>query len=81
MKEKETNVGIIERIIRVTGGSALAIMALVLLLGGSSIWGSLIEVAGIALGLDFIYTGVTGHCPLYRKLGLSTTRQHLKGAG
>ena len=78
---KETNVGIGERIVRVTGGGALAVVGLALLLGGSSIWGSLLEVAGVAVGVDFVYTGITGYCPLYRKLGLTTARRHLKGVG
>ena len=77
MKRKETNVGIVERIVRVVGGGVLAAMALVFLIGGSSLLLSLVEVAAIALGLDFVYTGLTGFCPLYRKLGLSTNRHNL----
>ncbi|HLF76689.1 MAG TPA: DUF2892 domain-containing protein [Dehalococcoidia bacterium] len=77
---KEKNVGITERVLRIVGGGTLAAVGLVLLLGGSSIWGSLLEVAGIALGVDFVYTGLTGYCPLYRKLGRSTNRHNLTGA-
>lgn len=74
MKTKESNVGTVERIVRVIGGGALAAVSLVLLLGGASIWAGALEVAGIALGLDFFYTGLTGYCPLYSKLGWSTAR-------
>ena len=80
MHRKETNVGIIERVVRVVGGGLVAAFALALLIGGSSLLVSLLEVAGIALGLDFVYTGLTGFCPLYHKLGLGTARHHLKGS-
>ena len=80
MKRKETNVGIIERVGRVVGGGVLAAVALVFLIGGSSLLLSLLEVAGTALGLDFVYTGITGYCPLYRKLGWSTNRHNLTRA-
>jgi hypothetical protein len=68
------NVGILERVIRVSGGALLAVVGLTLLVGGPSLWASGLEVAGIALGLDFIYTGVTGYCPLYNRLGWRTAR-------
>lgn len=80
MERKETNVGMIERIVRVLGGGTLAGVSLVLLLGGPTWWGAALAVAGIALGLDFVYTGLTGYCPLYNKLGWSTARHHLKGS-
>lgn len=77
---KATNVGAVERIIRVTGGGALAAVSVLLLIGTSSIWAGALEVAGIALGIDFVYTGLTGFCPLYHKLGWATAhRPHLKG--
>ena len=80
MQKKETNVGVVERIIRVTGGGALAVGSLLLLTGASSVWAGALEVAGIALGIDFVYTGLTGFCPLYHKLGWATAhRPHLKG--
>ena len=77
---KENNVGVAERIIRVTGGGLLAAVSVLLLIGASSIWAAALEVAGIALGIDFVYTGLTGYCPLYHKLGLGTARHHLKGS-
>ncbi len=80
MKRKGTNVGIIERVVRVVGGGVIAAVGLVFLIGGSSLLLSLLEVAGVALGLDFVYTGLTGFCPLYRKLGLSTNRHNVTGA-
>lgn len=80
MHQKETNVGIVERVVRVVGGGLVAVVSLVFLIGGSSLLFSALEVAGIALGLDFVYTGLTGFCPLYHKLGRTTNRHHLKGA-
>jgi hypothetical protein len=75
MKGKGTNIGLVERIIRVTGGGALAVGSLLLLIGASSLWAGAFEVAGIALGIDFVYTGLTGFCPLYNKLGWATARR------
>ena len=71
---KEKNIGITERVVRVVGGGLLAAVSLLLLLGGASWWGAALEVAGIALGIDFVYTGLTGYCPLYNKLGWATAR-------
>lgn len=79
MKGKETNVGIVERFIRVAGGGALAVVALILLVGGASLWLAILYIAGIGLGLDFVYTGLTGYCPLYGKLGWRTNRQQPRG--
>lgn len=73
---KKNNVGTLERIVRVSGGGALAVLSLLFLLGASSIWAGALAVAGIALGLDFVYTGLTGYCPLYHKLGWSTNRHN-----
>ena len=80
MQRQETNVGIVERVIRVAGGGALAIGALVLLLGGGAWWVAALDIAGIALGIDFVYTGLTGYCPLYNKLGWTTTRRPHAGS-
>jgi hypothetical protein len=32
------------------------------------------EVALVLLGLDFVVTGLTGYCPLYRRPGWNTRR-------
>lgn len=71
MKKKQ-NVGMIERVLRVALGGALAIWALVLLFGGGGLIWLLVYVALIALGIDFVVTGITGYCPLYNLLGWST---------
>ena len=66
------NLGTIERVLRVALGGTVAIGALMLLLGhGPLVW-RLLYVALIALGVDFVVTGVRGYCPLYRRLGWST---------
>lgn len=76
MNSKETNVGPLERLIRVVGGSVLGIVGVVLLLAlDPSWWTATIEVAAILLGIDFVYTGITGYCPLYHRLGWSTSRR------
>lgn len=82
MKQRESNVGTAERLMRVAGGGLLAAVSVVLLLGGVAWWSAALEVAGIALGIDFVYTGITGYCPLYSKLGWSTVRRSIpKGTG
>jgi len=69
------NLGTVERVLRVTLGGGLAIWALVLLLGGGGLIWLLSYVALIALGLDFVVTGIRGYCPLYNRLGWNTAQQ------
>ncbi len=61
--------GPIERLIRIVGGGALAIVAanLWLTTGGFVAWA---WFAAALLGLDFVVTGIRGHCPLYARLGI-----------
>ena len=66
------NLGTIERVLRVAAGGALAILAMVLLLGAVGILWQLAYFALIALGVDFVVTGIRGYCPLYNRLGWST---------
>ena len=44
-----------------------------LLSGGPAVW-LLLYVALVALGVDFVVTGIRGYCPLYKWLGWSTAR-------
>ena len=71
---KKKNLGTIERVLRATLGGALAIWALVLLFGGGGLIWLLLYVALIALGVDFVVTGIRGYCPLYNRLGWSTAQ-------
>lgn len=68
------NLGTIERVLRVLLGGALAVWALSLLLGGGALGWQLLRVALIALGVDFVVTGIRGYCPLYKRLGWSSAR-------
>jgi hypothetical protein len=68
------NLGTTERVLRVLLGGALAVWASWLLLGGGPLVWLLLYVAVIALGLDFVVTGIRGYCPLYKWLGWSTAR-------
>jgi len=72
MNKNQSNVGTLERVTRIVGGALAAGAGLYVLVSGSSLWLNALALAGIALGLDFIYTGVTGYCPLYAKLRWST---------
>ena len=74
---RKKNVGTVERGLRVALGGALAIWALVLLSSGGGLIWLLLDVALIALGADFVVTGIRGYCPLYNLLGWSTAQpQH-----
>jgi len=75
MDKAARNVGTLERVARIVGGGLAAGAGVTLLASGiSSPWLAALEVAGVLLGLDFVFTGLTGHCPLYRWLGWSTAR-------
>lgn len=73
---REQNVGVIERGFRIVGGGVAALVGLVGLVlfieGAGSILLGLAFVALLLLGADFFVTGVTGYCPLYHRLGIST---------
>jgi hypothetical protein len=69
------NVGTIDRVLRVSLGGALAIWTFTRLSGHGPVLVWLFNIAIIALGLDFVVTGVRGYCPLYKRLGWSTTRR------
>lgn len=72
------NVGTVDRIVRVTLGGALVSWAAVRLLGGGGAVALLADLALIALGLDFVVTGIRGHCPLYERLGWSTVEHRAR---
>lgn len=76
---KTKNVGTIERVTRVVLGAGLAVWALALLFGGGSLIWLLVYVALIALGVDFVVTGLRGYCPLYNRLGWSTASSKAHG--
>ena len=72
------NLGTIERVVRILLGGSLAVWALSLLLGSNVLVWQLAYGALIALGLDFVITGIRGYCPLYRRLGWSTAGPTLR---
>lgn len=73
------NLGTIERVVRILLGGSLAVWALSLLLGSNVLVWQLAYGALIALGLDFVVTGIRGYCPLYQRLGWSTAGPTLRG--
>lgn len=68
------NVGTLDRILRVSLGGVLVIWAFARLFAGAGVAIQLVDVALIALGADFVVTGIRGHCPLYQRLGWSTAK-------
>jgi len=65
--------GPIERVVRILGGGLLALFAVNLWLttGGFPAWA---WFAAALLGLDFVFTGIRGYCPLYARLGIGRSR-------
>ena len=81
-QDRHQNVGAIERWVRVLGGGGAALVGLAFLLAGPA--SPLLGVAAVALvllGLDFIVTGITGYCPLYKRLGWSTRHERPAPSG
>ena len=72
------NVGTVDRVLRISLGGALAAWALARLLSGGALVGQLGDVAMIALGVDFVVTGIRGYCPLYKRLGWSTATSRVR---
>jgi len=73
------NLGTVERVVRVVLGGGLAVWALSRFLNGGVLGWRLAFAALIALGLDFVVTGIRGYCPLYKRLGRSTARPDPRG--
>jgi len=73
------NLGMIERVLRVVLGGALAIWGLTLLLGSGDLIWVLTNAALIALGIYFVVTGIHGYCPLYNRLGWSRAQPEVQG--
>lgn len=72
--------GTAERVLRIVLGGALAAWApLLQLLAGPPLLWLLLDIALVALGVDFV-TGVRGYCPPYKRLEWSTAGP-LAGAG
>lgn len=72
--EKQQNVGRVERALRIFGGGLAAIIGLFVLFpspGSAGAWA--LGITLVLLGVDFFYTGLTGYCPLYHRLGVSTS--------
>lgn len=57
----ETNIGLLERVLRVLVGVVLLALAVI---GPQTVWG--------LLGMVPFISGATGFCPLYHLLGIST---------
>ncbi len=63
------NITAVERVGRVAIGAAAVVAALALLLSAGSVLAVVVEVRLMLAGLAMIFTGATGHCWLYQRLG------------
>ena len=63
------NIGNGERVGRVILGAALAVLGIVVVVAGPSLWGWVGALLAGAAGIDLIVTGARGYCPLYARLG------------
>lgn len=73
--DMKTNVGTIERALRVILGGVLAISVVVLLFGTTGFIWRLLCIAVALLSVEFAITGIRGYCPLYNVLGWSTAQR------
>lgn len=72
---KAQNVGAAERWVRVIGGAILAFVGLAYLLTApGAVFAWVLGAVFILLGADFVFTGITGYCPLYNRLGWNMAR-------
>ena len=63
------NITPVERAGRIAIGAAAGVAAAALLLSAGSLLAMMLEGLLLLAGLDTIFTGVTGHCSLYQRLG------------
>lgn len=68
-RTRTTNISTPERVARVGLGGLAAVLGLVIIVGGPSVWAFIGALLLVAAGLDFVVTGATGYCPLYARLG------------
>lgn len=67
-----TNMGTFDRMLRLIVGLALIVLPLVNM---PAIWSSgLLAYGSVFVGLVMAVTSVVGFCPLYRVIGISTTK-------
>lgn len=76
-RQWEVNITPLERFGRIAVGLVGIVGGILLLAGSPTIFSGTLEVLLILSGADLVVTGVTGHCPLYKKLGY--TPESLKG--
>ena len=72
----QVNITPVERLARIVIGIVGILGGAILLSGSPSLISGGLETLLILAGLDMVVTGVSGHCPLYKKLGI-----HLKHSG
>jgi hypothetical protein len=59
------NIGAFDQLLRITAGMTLVFLAMIQVIG---VWGY--------IGVIPLLTGIWGHCPVYRLLGVRTRRSH-----
>ncbi len=66
---RRVNISVIERAGRVVVGLGAMIAGILLITGTGTVVALVLEALLVLAGLDLVVTGLTGHCPLYQKLG------------
>jgi len=66
---RKVNITAAERVGRILLGLIGTVGGILLLAGSPTALSGTLEVLLVLAGLDLVVTGVTGHCPLYQKLG------------
>lgn len=69
MHRPVVNISTSERAGRMAIGLLAVVAGVLLLLAADSPLALILELLLVAAGLDLLFTGALGHCPLYAKLG------------
>lgn len=65
----KVNITPVERAARVVIGALGVLVGVVLLTSASGLLTVILELLLVVAGLDLLFTGALGHCPLYARLG------------
>ncbi len=75
---RRVNISVIERAGRIVVGLGAMIAGILLITGTGTVVALVLEALLVLAGLDLVVTGLTGHCPLYQKMGHVPTSMRRK---
>lgn len=66
---RKVNISILERSGRVVVGLGAMVAGILLITGSGTMIVLVLDALLVLVGLDLVVTGLTGHCPVYQKMG------------